>query len=116
MVTVTAMNQDWRTRLLDAIDRDPRSDRRISHAAGLGVNAVNELRNTEKQPGIDRVLKIAREVGISQAHLFWGVEIDSEVEEIVAQLVKLPPKGREAFLNFLRAMPSTADAFEPPHD
>ncbi len=70
------MEENWKTRLLKAVDEDPRSDRAISLAVGLGVNTVNELRNTDKSPSIDKVLKLAEELGLSLGYVFWGAEQD----------------------------------------
>jgi transcriptional regulator with XRE-family HTH domain len=70
------MEDNWKTRLLRAVDEDPRSDRAISLAVGLGVNTVNELRNTDKSPSIDKVLKLAEELGLSLGYVFWGAEQD----------------------------------------
>lgn len=66
------MKENWKTRLLKAVDEDPRSDRAISLATGLGVNTVNELRNTDKLPSIDKVLKLSEELELSLSYLFWG--------------------------------------------
>jgi hypothetical protein len=63
------MEDNWKTRLLRAVDEDPRSDRAISLAVGLGVNTV-------KSPSIDKVLKLAEELGLSLGYVFWGAEQD----------------------------------------
>ncbi|WP_010660239.1 helix-turn-helix domain-containing protein [Brucella anthropi] len=70
------MEENWKSRLLKAVDEDPRSDRAISLATGLGVNTVNELRNTDKSPSIEKVMKLSEELGVSLAYLFWGAEDD----------------------------------------
>lgn len=85
------MKENWKTRLLRAVDEDPRSDRAISLATGLGVNTVNELRNTDKSPSIDKVLKLSEELGLSLSYLFWGAEEDRE-----------PIRGEQAIHNTLK--------------
>lgn len=70
------MVENWKSRLLKAVDEDPRSDRAISLAVGLGVNTVNELRNTDKSPSIEKVLKLAEELGLNLGYVFWGGEPD----------------------------------------
>lgn len=61
------MNEDWRTRLLKAIDEDGRSDRAISLAANLGPNFVSQMRGTKsaapKKPNIEYVQRLADVLG-----------------------------------------------------
>lgn len=97
------MMPDWRERLIAAVDADPRSDRAISLAAKLGPNFVNELRNTEKEPGIKKVLKLANELGVSLAQLFLGGDITPEDEEFLDLLRGSTEAERDGFLQVLRA-------------
>ncbi len=103
------VSPDWRDRLLDAVDADPRSDRAISMAAGLGPNFVNELRNTDKEPGIKKVLKLAGELGVSLSKLFLGGDLTPEDEEYFAELLKLTPDQRRAILVGLKVRRSAGD-------
>ncbi len=97
------MMPGWRERLIAAADADPRSDRAISLAAKLGPNFVNELRNTGKEPGIKKVLKLADELGVSINHLFFGGELTQEDEEFLDLLRGASALEREGFLAVLRA-------------
>lgn len=90
------MVDDWKARLLAAVDASGRSDREISRAAKLGVNAVNELRTTDKAPSVERVLRIAAEVGVSRSYLFLGREASSEEEEYLRLLANATPEERKA--------------------
>ena len=92
----------WRSRLLRVIDASGRSDREISTAAGLGVNAVNELRNTDKQPSVDRVLKIASVLGVSLSFLFLGREASPEEDEFLTLLAGATDAERKAVALLLR--------------
>lgn len=92
----------WRQRLLDAVDRDPRSDRAISLATGLGVNAVNELRNTAKKPSVEKVLKIANEVNASLAFIFLDIEISPDEEAFLKLLGGADPDVRSSVETLLR--------------
>lgn len=87
------MNENWKSRLLKAADEDPRSDRAISLAVGLGVNTVNELRNTNKSPSIDKVMKLAEELGLSLSYVFSGDEPDAQPirgeKQILAMLKRI---------------------------
>jgi transcriptional regulator with XRE-family HTH domain len=72
------MDETWKVRLLKAVDDDPRSDRAISLATKLGVNTVNELRNTDKSPSIEKVLRLSEELNLSLGYLFLGLDSDEE--------------------------------------
>jgi transcriptional regulator with XRE-family HTH domain len=96
------MMAGWRERLLEAADADPRSDRKISLDAKLGPNFVNELRNTDKEPGIKKVLRLAEELNVSLATLFIGHEITKEDEEFLGLLDSVSEAERQALLSLLR--------------
>lgn len=53
------MQHDWKSRLLDAIDKDGRSGRELSRKLKLGTNAISELRMTDKAPAFPRQRKPA---------------------------------------------------------
>lgn len=102
------MKESWKTRLLKAVDEDPRSDRAISLATGLGVNTVNELRNTNKSPSIDKVLKVSEELGLSLSYLFWGSEEDKapisgskQIEATLKRIEGLDDYSRGIALNII---------------
>lgn len=97
------MMPNWRDRLIEAVDADPRSDRAISLSAGLGPNFVNELRNTDKEPSVKKILKLAGELRVSLAHLFLGSEITPEDEEFFDLLRNASQAERDGILAVLRA-------------
>lgn len=47
------MQHDWKSRLIEAIDRDGRSGRELSRKLKIGPNAISELRLTDKAPAFD---------------------------------------------------------------
>lgn len=95
------MNESWRTRLLAAVDADPRSDRKVSIAAGCGVNFVNELRTTSKEPSIEKVLRLAETVGVSLSYVFLGREATAEEERFLGLYAAAPPYKRRAVVDLL---------------
>lgn len=97
------MMPDWKERLIAAVDADPRSDRAISLDAKLGPNFVNELRNTDKEPSLKRILKLAAELKLSTTYLFLGNELTQEDEEFIKLLRESSEAERDAFLAILRA-------------
>ncbi len=99
------MHENWKKRLVEAIDADSRSDRAISKAAGLGVNFVNELKNTDKDPSVNKVLRLAKELNLSVAQVFLGYELTSDDEYLLSVLRTIPNEQKAALLTALQAAP-----------
>lgn len=93
---------DWRSRLLEAVDKDDRSDRAISLSAKLGPNFVNELRNGEKEPGVNKVIKLAELLGLSLAFVFSGADVSAQEEADLRLFLSLSSASRQAMLHFAR--------------
>lgn len=102
--------EDWRNRLLTAVDDDGRSDRAISLAAGLGPNFVNELRNSEKEPGVNKVTRLARTLNLSLGYVFSGMEISAVNEADLKVFLSLSPENRQAILTLARQIAATERA------
>lgn len=100
----------WRERLLKAVDADGRSDRAISQAARLGVNFVNELRHQDKQPRVDKVLQLAKVLGLSVSYVFSGIELAASDESDLAKFLALSPESRKAILSLARQLKAGEDA------
>lgn len=102
--------EEWRTRLIQAVDADGRSDRAISEASGLGVNFVNELRRGEKEPGVNKVLKLAGTLHLSLGYVFNGSEISARDEADLKLFLSLSPDSRQAILDLARQLVSAERA------
>lgn len=76
------MHDDWKERLLTAIDADGRSDRAISLASGLGPNFVQQMRGTKavapKKPNIEYVRRLAATLGKELSEIVGQTEDDAE--------------------------------------
>ena len=107
------MRDDWKKRLLDAIDSDGRSGRSISAKLKLGPNTISELRNTEKTPSFDKVLKLIDEIGASRSYIILGYDIGPEEEELLSVLAELGPGALSAALELVRARAAVGPK-EPP--
>lgn len=94
----------WRTRLIEAIDADGRSDRAISLAAKLGPNFVNELRNQNKEASVSKVLALAEQVHVSAGFLFTGLAFSTQDEEVLRAFLALGPEQRQALLTLARQL------------
>lgn len=104
------MTRDWKRTLLEAVEKDGRPDRAISLAAGLGPNFVNQLRNEDKEPGVQRVLQLAAELKVSLAQLFLGREdITPEEEELLELARQTSPEDRENLLKLWRRLHPSQD-------
>ena len=104
MLLIACGMEEWRTRLIQAVDADERSDRAISEAAGLGVNFVNELRRGEKEPGINKVLKLAQTLNLSLGFVFNGAEISARDEADLKVFLSLSPDNRQSILGLARQL------------
>ena len=96
------MTTGWRERLLAAVDADPRPDRTISLAAGLGPNFINQLRHSNKQPGINNVLRLAEELQVSRSALFLGRDISADEEEFLTLLRSASDAQKSGLMLLLR--------------
>lgn len=92
----------WRNRLIDAINADGRSDRAISLAAGLGPNFVNELRNQTKEPGVEKIMKLADELNVSLTYLFMGSDVTAEDEAFLRLYRQYSDEERAGLLAILK--------------
>lgn len=102
ILLVSSAMDDWRSRLIAAADKDPRSDRAISLAAKLGPNFVNELRNGAKQSTVVKVLALARELNLSAGHVFSGSPLTADDEADLQVFLSLSPESRQAILALAR--------------
>src|SRR5690606_31299131 len=93
----------WRERLKQAVKRDGRSYRAISMAANLHETAVWELLNPKKEPGIDKVVAVATEIGVTVGWIFDGIELSPESERLLKAWGRMSKDEREAFLEFVES-------------
>lgn len=97
------MQENWKTRIIAAIDADARSDRAISLAAQLGENFVNQLRNSNRSPSIDKLEKLISVLNLSYSYVFLGYDISSVDEDLLTALRCMPKDSQEALLKLIRA-------------
>jgi len=95
------MTSDWRTRLANAIERDPRSGREIARECGFGVNFVSELLAGEKTPSTDKVIKLAEVLGLSLSYVFTGLEMSRQDEDFLRIVAQMNDREKEALLALL---------------
>lgn len=95
-------DQTWRDRLVAAIERDGRSQRAVSIAAGLGPGYINALLREGREPTVGSAIRVCRELGISLPWLIYGIEMSPQTEEIL-RLLDDHPAERAGILQILRA-------------
>lgn len=92
---------DWRARLAAALEASGKSKRSVSLAAGLGPGYVHSILKEGKDPTVDNLISVCREIGVSLSSVLYGVEMAPETEEIL-QLLEKSPDSRDGLLKLLR--------------
>jgi transcriptional regulator with XRE-family HTH domain len=69
------VNDAWRWRLRDAIDRTGRTDRDVARGAGLAPETLSRLLNDDRsKPWLVTVVRLARELGVTVGWLLGEQE------------------------------------------
>lgn len=97
------MKETWKQRILAAIDADERSDRAISLDARLGENFVNQLRNSDKSPSVDKLEQLIKTLNVTYAYVFLGYDLSPEDEALLTALHSIPKDSQEALLKLILA-------------
>ena len=100
-----AMREGWLQRVRAAIEEDGRSLRTISEAAGLGPNYVSEMLRG-KEPGVDKLVRLAQALGVSASYLVTGLDMSAEHEEALQRLTRLSPEKQRVVLDLIRSLPT----------
>lgn len=91
----------WKTRLEEALEKSGRSKRSVSLAAGLGPGYVHSILKEGKDPTIENLIAVANALEVSLSYLLYGYDVSKETEEILSLLEKRPQQ-RAAILQLLR--------------
>jgi len=94
----------WLDRLRGALERDGRSARAVSIAAGFGPNYLSELLNSQKEPGIDKVMRLCKELNVAPGYIVTGVDLSAQGEEYAANFASLPPDQQAILLQLSRQL------------
>ncbi len=99
------MNEGWYSRLVEAIEKDGRSHRAISLAAGLGPNYVHQMIADGKEPGTAKFVRLLESLG-AEASLYvtLGFELTPETTDVLARFSELTGSQRDALLAFLETL------------
>ena len=94
----------WLDRFREAVEADGRSARAISLAAGLGPNYVSEMLTKDKEPGIDKLLRLCKEVDVSATYILTGAPVSAESEEFLEAVSDLPADRRSTVMSLVRQL------------
>lgn len=96
------MAETWRDRLARSIELTGKSHREISLAAGVGTGYVNSLFNDNKEPGIDKLLKVCNAANVSIYYVLGGFDVTPDKEELLRLLSQVDPEVQQSVLTLLR--------------
>lgn len=103
--------ETWRDRLAAAIEKNGKTKRGVSLAAGLNPGYVHSLLVEGKDPTIDNLIAVCEKAGVALSYVMYGFEITAEAEEILRELAAAAPDQRKAMLTLLRKpSPETGEA------
>ena len=104
---------DWKSRLIEGIEAQGKSQREVSLAAGRGPGYVNSLLKEGKDPTVENLITVCRAANISLAWVLFGFEMSRETEEIVRLLETGSPKRRDSLLQLLQGDTEKDDSPSP---
>lgn len=119
-----SMQDGWYNRLLVAVEKDGRSKRDLSKAAGRGVNFVQQLFRNGKEPGADKLASLLDALGPEAAlYVMTGLEMSAEDQALLQFLSNYGPEEKKAARAVIEAvlvrqaageLPSLPAATKPP--
>ena len=92
---------DWRARLGQAIENDPRAIQVIALEAGLSPTFVSELRRTENRSVVDSFLALCETLAVSPIYVLTGAPHDALLDALVWLWGKADKRWRESLLTLL---------------
>jgi transcriptional regulator with XRE-family HTH domain len=93
------MADRWRDRLKAAFLASGKSMRAVSLESGCAHNYLFEILETGKEPGMDRLLRVAEALDVSLPWLLYGVEIGPREERLLKLYAMLPEAQQRAMLD-----------------
>lgn len=73
--------------------------REVSMAAGLSAGYLHGILRDDKEPTLDRFIKICKELDVSLAYTLMGLDISAATEELIVRM-----EGNEARLEALLSL------------
>lgn len=110
------MADTWRERLELAIERSKRSERSLSIAIQRSPGYIHGALKEGKQPGVDDMIAIARELQVPATWLLFGVEMSANTEKLLRLYASLSPSQQDDFLKMAESAASLAQKSAGPSD
>lgn len=99
------MNEEVLTRLIEAIERDPRKANRISTDAGLGRNYVRSIVEEGKSPKADTLIQLLNALGNDALiYVLTGHQISEEDLEFLSLISDLSPEAKQSAIGLFRGL------------
>lgn len=109
-----SMEKNWYSRLLEAIEADPRSLKKISADIGHGVNYIQQMIKDEKEPGSDKLAKLLDTLGQEAAlYVMTGVRMTQADLEFLTTFKSLPSAAQRRAVEFFQSLPASAGSSSP---
>lgn len=101
-------NTTWRERLKAAIERKGRSNRDVSLATGHSPGYLHGVLVNGKEPGVDSLVKVCAEVGVSLTEIVFGAEMSPETEKLLKLFAGLTDDQKADFLRIAESVSTLA--------
>ena len=98
------MDSAWRQRLIAAIEKDVRTPRAISIAAGLGPNYLSQMVERGTSPSIPALVSLCGVLNLSLTYIFTGADMTPEQEELLRLSAELPDQQKDLLVDLARQL------------
>jgi hypothetical protein len=98
------MNNEWRQRLLKAIEKDGRSPRAISLAANLGPNYLAQMIDRGTAPSTPALVSLCDVLNISVTYVFTGADMTPDQEELLRLSAEMPDRQKDLLIEMARQL------------
>lgn len=95
------LDDAWKTRLADAVEKSGRSMRAISLAADAGPGYLHSVLQEGKDPSVGKLLAVCRALGASPTFILYGIDVLPEDAEVI-DAMRADPETRDAVVSLLR--------------
>jgi len=93
----------WRQRLAKSLEKSGKSMRYVSIAAGMGPGYLHSILVEEKDPTIESLVKVCKEIQVSISYVIYGYDVTPIQEEFLRLFELASPDDRQAILTLLRS-------------
>lgn len=108
------MEKNWYARLLEAIEADQRSLKKLSADIGQGQNYIQQMIKDGKEPGSDKLAKLLDALGRDAAlYVMTGVSISAADLDFIRAFKAIPPAAQAQAVAFFRALLAPEDTASP---